>query len=339
MKIWLPAIRAYSGTDVYTTRLADGLRRRGIEVEITWFPKRFEMAASMLKAVEPPKGTDLVLANSWNGFAFKRAHIPLVIVEHLYVFDEAYRPFKTFAQHIYHETLVRRREEASFAKADAVVAVSASTAASMERGSKLGHIHVIHNWIDVDVFQPRLEHTPLDDGQPFRLLFVGNPSKRKGADMLGPIMSALGPKFELRYTSGLKNRQVWTAANMRPLGSLSQPEVIRAYHECDALLFPSRLEGFAYAALEAMACGVPVVASDASSLPEAIEDGVSGSLCESGNVSAFVGACRRLAADQNLLQDMGRAARERVVRFFSEEASIVKYVCLFDSLLGSVKSR
>jgi glycosyltransferase involved in cell wall biosynthesis len=146
-------------------------------------------------------------------------------------------------------------------------------------------------------------------------------------------MQKLGPAFELRYTTGLRTRQSDPIpANMQPLGWLDETGVIRAYQECDALLFPSRFEGFGYVALEAMACGKPVVASNSSALPEVVENGVTGILCEPDNIDAFVEACSRLACNPALCACMGEAARKRVTRSFSEEAIVPLYIRLFNSL-------
>ena len=114
MKIWFPVIRGGSGTDVFTRRTADALRRRGIRIEVAWFPARYEFAPYLLRSVAPPPGTDLTHANSWNAFAFKRPGIPLVVTEQLGVSDPLARSFKGFFQNLYHETLIKRFVRESF---------------------------------------------------------------------------------------------------------------------------------------------------------------------------------------------------------------------------------
>lgn len=340
MKIWLPAIRAGSGADVYTIRLADALGKRGIEAEIRWYSKWLELAPFFLLSARAPLNVDVVVANSWNGYAFKQTGIPLVIIEHHCVFDPLYRPYESLSQYLYHRFLIKPYEQASLAKADAVVAVSRFTADSLKASMGFERARVIYNWIDIEKFKPKPSPDKNRGKRPFRLLYVGNLSRRKGADLLAPVMRALGDDFELLYTAGLRpSARMNSPANMISLGRLDETKLIEAYRDCDALLFPSRFEGFGYVALEAMACGKPVIASNSSSLPEVVEDGVCGILCEPDNVNAFAQACRRLAEGPPLCRRMGEAARERAVRLFSEEAIVPQYIQLFEELSGKKLAR
>jgi glycosyltransferase involved in cell wall biosynthesis len=157
---------------------------------------------------------------------------------------------------------------------------------------------------------------------------------RKGADLLAPIMRELVPDFELRFTSGLRDLKINDAVpNMIPLGRLAEDSQLQeAYHQCDALLFPSRFEGLPHAPLEAMACGKPVIAANSSSLAEVVEDGVTGILCPTDDIGAFVTACRRLADNPEVLREYGKAARRRVEEYFSEDVIIPQYISLYERL-------
>ncbi len=333
MKIWFPVIRGGSGTDVFTRRLATALQARGVATEITWFPSHYQFAPFLLMSASAPPGTSIIHTNSWNGFAFKRDKISLVVTEHLNVFDPLYRPYKNLAQQLYHEALIRRFVSASFRAASAITAVSRFTASSLSKTLRV-QAQVIPNWIDTKTFS-RLDEDGYHGQRPFRLLFVGNLSKRKGADLLAPIMRELGPEFELRFTSGLRQvNSVRTENNMVPLGRITDDnELIKAYRQCEAFLFPSRFEGFGLVALEAMACGKPVIATNSSSLPEVVENGVGGILCPPDDIGAFVAACRELAGNRKLLRQHGEAARRRAVGLFSEELVIPQYIKLYEKLL------
>lgn len=331
MKVWLPAIRAGTGADVYTIRLARALIKRGIATEITWFSRHYEIAPFMAGRVRPDSNITIVHANSWNGFAFWQRGIPLVVAEHLYVHDPIYRPYKSALQRLYHSGVIKRFEKASFERANVIVAVSAFVASAIQWPEARNKVHIIHNWVDIDQFAPSRERR-IEPRRPFRLLFIGNLSRRKGADLLAPVMNRLGQGFELWYTSEARIHASAHCGNMVPIGRLDEGGVVRALQECDALLFPSRFEGFGYAALEAMACGKPVIASNSSSLPEVVEDGVCGILCQPDDVDAFAEACKKLAEDPMLCRRMGEAARERAVRLFSEEVVVPKYIQLFEAL-------
>ncbi len=333
MKVWFPMIRAETGTDVFTQRLAAVLDRFGVTTETTCFPQRYEFAPFLLRSFPPPSGTRVIHANSWSGFAFARPGIPLVVTEHLNVLDPMYGPYKTIVQRVYHETLIRRFMRASFRAASSTTAVSHSVRASLSKTLNIGSAQVIHNWIDTRRFHPRFDDS--DKKQSICLLFVGNPSRRKGADLLAPIMEKLGSDFNLLFTSGLNGRNtIATTPNMVRLGRLTGDQnLVDTYHQCDALLFPTRFEGFGLAAIEAMSCGKPVIATNCCSLPEVVGDGVAGILCPVNDIQAFADASRKLAKNPEIRQQLARGARVRAIELFSEERIIPQYVALYESLV------
>lgn len=334
MKVWFPAIKASSGADVFILRLASALKKRGIEVEVSWFNKNYEFFPLLLGNKPAPKNTDIIHTNSWNGFAFNRPDVPLIVTEHHCVFDPFYRPFKSLYQNLYHKLIISHYEMASFRKCDAVTAVSNFTCESLNQYADLKNVQCIYNWVDIAKFKPS---APQKNGTPkrFNLLYVGNVSRRKGFDLLEPIMSKLGEDFVLRFTTGLRNiKKQSYPSNMMPLGNLNEKDLIKEYQECDALLFPSRFEGFGYVALEAMACGKPVIATDATSIPEVVDNGVTGILCPIDDIDAFVSACRKLAADRKLCERFGKAGRKRAEEIFSEEMILSQYIDLYRSLLA-----
>lgn len=337
MRIWFPTIVGNSGADIYTRRLARALTQRNIDVHIDWLPTAYQFAPSLLSRRPPPPGTRVVHANSWSAFAFKRANLPLVVTEHHCVFDPAYRPHQNLPQFLYHNRVIRRYAMRSYALASAVVAVSEFTAQSLRTAAGLTDVDVLPNFIDTNRYRPA-EVPRHARPRPFRLLFVGNPTSRKGGDLLEPIMLKLGSDFELRFTSGLRGEIRGNyPKNMIPLGRLDEADLIRAYQECDALLYPSRFEGFGYSALEAMACGKPVVASDSTALPEVTLDGVTGFLCKIGDIDGFAEACRRLAGDDTLRAQLGNNARNRAVGHFSEEVAIQRYLALYERVAGECR--
>lgn len=337
IRVWLPAIRGGSGVDIHTSRLARALQRHGVGAEITWFSAYLQFAPFLLAAIAPPPSANIVHALSWYAFAFKRKNLPLVVSEQLDVLDPVYRPYKSVAQEVFHKTLVRSFMKKSFAAGSVVTAVSRATAISLTETLQFDSTQVIGNFVDTDVFRP--QNSTAVPTKAFRLLYVGNLTRRKGADLLAPIMSKLGAGFELRYTTGLRHGSIKNVPpNMISIGKLSGDRaLVDAYQACDALLFPSRLEGLPIAPLEAMACAKPIIAARTSSLPEVVEDGVSGILCEPDNVEQFAAACRRLGDSPATLRQFGAAARQRVETIFSEAVVVPQYIALYDKLV--LKSR
>ncbi len=332
IKVWLPAIRAGSGTDVYTRRLAAALERQGLTAEITWFNLSHELLPILLRRTQPPADTDIIVTNSWNGFAFKRFGLPLVVVVHHCVFDNELSRYKSTIQYLYHRCIAEPREVRSLRCADAVVAVSHCVANHLQQKLGMNNVEVIYNWVDTDLFRPQPQE--VRGGGPFRLLFVGKLTCLKGGDLLAPLMRRLGTGFELQFTANPQDcRKMNLPAYMIPVGRFWERDMVRLYQECDAVLLPSRSEGFGYAALEAMACGKPVIASNNTALPETVQDGITGTLCRTGDVEAFVDVCRWLAKDAALCLKMGEAGRARVLAQFSEQAALHSYLHLIERLV------
>lgn len=306
--IVLPHIGAGSGADVYVRRLANGLTDLGLNVTTVQIPRRHEFLPWPMSGLSIPAEADTVIAPSNFAFALPGRHYKLITYEHHCVFDPAYRPYRSVKQAVFHELALRWYELASFRRADAVVAVSAYTAESLRTTLGVDDVTVITNGIETDFFVPREGGKPPRQGRRFRLLYVGNMLRRKGFDLLPQIMTELGDDFELLYTSGLRtSADDSPCANMFPLGRLSDEGLRDAYQNADLLLFPTRFEGFGYAAAEAMACGTPVVASDNSALPEVVQHGKTGLLCPTDDVGAFVSAIRGLSEDDSRRQEMGVA--------------------------------
>ena len=332
MHIWLPTIKAVTGADVYSERLSAGLTGKNRPVTMTWFNRYYELCPILLRYVRPPKNTYIITANSWYGYGFKRKGIKLVITVYHCVHDAAYAPFRSMLQKIYHDSFVYVNEYASLKAADKVVAISNYTAASVKKIFKGYEPAVIYPGIDTGFFRPGQK---IRNKDKFRLLFVGTPSRRKGFDLLAPIMQQLGEGFSLAYTGHAQPGLYPGADNMHSLGKLSKEALLLAYQACDALLFPTRFEGFGYAVCEAMACGKPVIASDNSSLPELVRQNETGIHCKTDDVAAFVTAARLLAANPDLGSRMGEAGRQRVLQNFTQEQMTDNYIRLYEEVLSS----
>jgi glycosyltransferase involved in cell wall biosynthesis len=98
-------------------------------------------------------------------------------------------------------------------------------------------------------------------------------------------------------------------------------------------VLPSYTEGLPVMALEAMAAGVPVVATAVGGTPEAIREGVDGFLVPPGDPGAIADRLRRLLDDEDTRLDMGRKGRERVLGEFTFEAQAQTFHQLFEELL------
>ncbi len=107
-----------------------------------------------------------------------------------------------------------------------------------------------------------------------------------------------------------------------------QEDMPRFFQGLSMLVMPSHAEGFGLAAAEASACGLPVIASRASSLPEIIADGLTGILHPPGQPAALAAAMTELCLDPALCQDMGRAGRRMIQTRFGMETCLDRLVAL-----------
>jgi N-acetyl-alpha-D-glucosaminyl L-malate synthase BshA len=101
----------------------------------------------------------------------------------------------------------------------------------------------------------------------------------------------------------------------------------------DLFLLPSETESFGLAALEAMSCGVPVIASRVGGVPEVVIDGETGLLAPVGDVAAMAAHVVRLLADAPLRARLGAAGRRRAETAFPLEATVGRYEALYRRLL------
>ena len=100
----------------------------------------------------------------------------------------------------------------------------------------------------------------------------------------------------------------------------------------DLFLLPSEKESFGLGALEAMACGVPVIASSAGGIPEVVVHGETGYLAAVGDVEAMSAYAVNLLKDEEKLQQLRTAARRRVEDFFDSELIVPQYEAFYREL-------
>ncbi len=113
-----------------------------------------------------------------------------------------------------------------------------------------------------------------------------------------------------------------------------QPKIVDYLSAGDVLLLPSEQESFGLAALEAMACEVPVIASRVGGLPEVVTDGETGFLSAVGDVDKMATDAAKLLADETLRREMGQRARESAVSRYRTDIVIPQYIAFYERVLS-----
>jgi glycosyltransferase involved in cell wall biosynthesis len=225
--------------------------------------------------------------------------------------------------------------------ADAEVGVSDLVIRLMRGLPHARRLRRIYNGVDPRVFRLRGSPARKAAADEVTVGFVGRLAEGKGLDVLiraieqacreipvRLLVAGDGPqREELADLAGA----VGAAAAVHFLGLID--DVPRFWWRCDIAVVPSTfVESFGMAALEAAACGTPVIATRSGALPEVVSDGITGTLVDPGNVKALSQAIVAYATDSRLRAQHGAAghgwARER----FNIEHCARAYLRLFAEL-------
>ena len=165
--------------------------------------------------------------------------------------------------------------------------------------------------VDAEFWRPA---EPRDRSEPLRFIYAGQCSIRKGTPLLLEAWrKAALPDAQLELVGVwqlAEARRVLLPAGVRHMPPCSREDLRDRYRAADVFVFPSYFEGFGLVLLEAMACGLPAIASTATAGPDVLDDGC-GRLVETGNVDALVEAFHWCSAHRERLPVMRAAARQR----------------------------
>ena len=171
-----------------------------------------------------------------------------------------------------------------------------------------------------------------------RLLFVGRLAPIKGVRVLMDAFEAASQvRDDVRLTivgdgvdrAHLEARAANLAGRVRFAGYLGQSGVARAMAEADALILPSFAEGLPVVLMEAMASGLPVIATQVGGVNELVEDGVSGFLVPASDAPALTRRILDLASDPGARISMGTMGRARVAAEFDARQEAARVATLF----------
>lgn len=226
--------------------------------------------------------------------------------------------------------------------ADAYVALTAQGASEIATHELPAmRVVTIPNGVDLRRFK-LLQWQTLAESEPLRLLFVGRLAPQKGLDIL---LSALG---KLRNRFAFTLRVVGEGGELNQLRRQTQraglnknvefcgrkTDVIREYAWCEVLVLPSRFEGMPNVVLEAMASGRPVLGSQVGGIEELVEPGVNGWLVPSEEPGVLAAKLAEIWSQRDELRVRGGEGRRIIEERYSLEASVSRYLRLYERLLA-----
>jgi colanic acid/amylovoran biosynthesis glycosyltransferase len=216
---------------------------------------------------------------------------------------------------------------------------------------------VIRPGVDPELFRPA-DGSPASNGArpggALRVLMVGWLRWEKGYEYALEAIRELSDRgivarldivgsvpFERRGPSTERERIVHTVTELgleqhvRLLGRLSSAEIVDRLRASDVFLHPSVTEGLPLAIVEAMACGLPIVASDCGGVSEAVTEGVEGLLVPPRDSACLADALERLARDPGIGRRMGAAGRARVMSEFTLEDEHGAFMDMFREVIAA----
>jgi len=205
-------------------------------------------------------------------------------------------------------------------------------------------IRIINNFLNTDEFCG----FPRGGDQHSRILFIcGSEAKRKGLDVVLESIRYLSHDGigDSRFVFIATNEQIKKRVdqlNVAPYvefhGVLSKEEMVKAYQDADIFLLPSFGEGFPNSMLEAMASGLPIIATRVGAVPEVIEDGENGLLIDPGDPGALTRALKRLLYDNELRHTLGSNNLRKVQEKYHIPKGIEQLDRIYREILAEARS-
>ncbi|MGH7865424.1 MAG: glycosyltransferase [Candidatus Binataceae bacterium] len=237
---------------------------------------------------------------------------------------------------------------------DGVAAISTAVAGALERsGVRRDHLTLIPSGVDCDFFHPPTDPDRSRAREALGLLAgdlavgtIGALEPRKGHRQLldaiaiirqsragaTKIRCLIAGDGSLRVALAKRAADPDLAGSVHLLGHLD--DVRRLLSALDIFAFPSLAEGLGIAVLEAMACGLPVVASAAGGIGDAVEHERTGVLCRPGDPAVLAAALARLAASVADRRAMGEASRRRAEDQFAMRTMALRTLALYRRCLA-----
>lgn len=278
-------------------------------------------------------------AEAW---LFRKPTYPLVVTFHMDATPTGWRGNVVSFHQRFLQPFLLRNVDACLVSSRDYAEHSSLASGLVSLGPRL---HEVPFAVDTERFSPR----PHVASMPAQLLFVGGMDAAHHFKGVPELLQALAGLKEAswqltligdgalrpRYEEEARSLGLGTRAVFR--GRISDDELVSAYQSADLLLFPSTsgAEAFGLVALEAQACGVPVIASNLPGVRTVVRHGETGLLVSPGDISALREAILSLLRDPRRRQVLGHAARTHVVARYSWPVHVLSLQRIYRKVCAS----
>lgn len=235
-------------------------------------------------------------------------------------------------------TALIHRMEREYEICDCIVVPSSTAKGSFAQFGYADKTAVVFPGVDHEFFSPGPQPA---QQKRFRVCFSGRVELAKGAGYLLQAWKRLAlPNSELVFAGEVRPEmngllQNYADSNVRRTGFLKVKELLKLYRDSDLFVFPSLNEGFAQVLLEAMACGLPAVATEISGAKDCIAEGKEGLIVPERDVDRTAEAILWCYQHRDETQTMGRAARAKIESEFTLKHYNQRIIALYNWLVST----
>ena len=310
-------VKTGGGTEMHIAEVAGALRERGLDVKTAYLE---DGIASLSRHI---LGADIV------HFFLPRPHLIGLAVCKLMLKGKTIRIMSRRSQRTCYQTSrIRLIEKFLHKRTQILVGNSPAVCDELRQEAPKADIRLIRNGVNIKPY----DHIP---SPIFRMLCVANMFPYKGHDDLFAAIEQIRPSLPKSWMLNLAGRGTerfdWPGPDPHIAGFGYCKHVNELLAGADLFILPSHEEGSSNALLEAMMCGVPVIATDVGGNKDAVRNGETGLLVPAHSPSKLALAIQTMADNPDMRRKMALAAQLDVARRFSFERCVNEYEALYRS--------
>jgi glycosyltransferase involved in cell wall biosynthesis len=278
-------------------------------------------------------------------FGGQLCDLPVVVTRPVMIEDQIlYSPLR---RKIY--SFIDRATTLRIARHTIAVSLAGYRHLSNYSGVDTTRLRLIYNGIHLESFPPRLHGAADGSGKvsPVVIGMVAQLFPPKGWPDFIEVIDSLRHKgfnvFALIVGEGELRETLEADVARRNLQSYFEftgfrEDVASLYQRMDIFLFTTHREGLSLSVIEAMASGLPIVATEVGGIREQVDDGRNGHVVQVGDISAMVRHCTRLIQDPAVRAAMGRVSRQNAEKRFSEHRMLEQYAACYQEVAAKKRS-